>query len=210
MQLRSDSFKHRGPIPAEFAFGRTGDGGEPCVLSANRNPHLAWSDAPANTRSFVLLCIDPDVPSRPDDVNQPDREVSPDLPRVDFTHWAMIDIAPDVHEIAAGSCSDGVTARGKTHPPGPAGARQGENDYTGWFQGDPDMAGSYLGYDGPCPPFNDSIVHRYFFRLFALDVERLDVPAKFTVGDVQRAMQGRILAETLIEGTYTLNPRLKR
>lgn len=208
MKLHSDSFTHRGRIPAEFAFGRRGDAGEPCVLSANRNPHLAWSDVPAGTRSFALLCIDSDVPSKPDDVNKPDREVPSDLPRVDFTHWAMIDLPAELREIAAGSASDGITARGKQNPPGPAGSRQGENDYTGWFAGDADMGGEYLGYDGPCPPFNDAREHRYFFRLFALDIATLDLPPHFTAAQVQRAMQGHVLAEALLQGTYSLNPRL--
>jgi Raf kinase inhibitor-like YbhB/YbcL family protein len=206
MHLRSDSFEHRGRIPAEFAFGRRGDAGEPCVLSANRNPHLAWDDVPAGTRSFVLLCVDPDAPSRPDDVNQADREVPAGLPRVDFVHWVMVDIPADVRAIAAGRCSDGVTARGKREPSGPDGSRQGENDYSGWFAGDPDMGGEYLGYDGPCPPFNDALVHRYFFRLFALDVARLASPPRFTAGAVLAAMRGHVLAEALVYGTYALNP----
>ncbi len=210
MHLRSDSFEHRGRIDAEFAFGRRGDAGEACVLSANRNPHLAWDDVPPATRSFALLCIDPDAPSRADDVNQPDREVPAALPRVDFVHWAIVDIDARTRELAAGACSDGVTARGKPAPAGPAGSRQGENDYTGWFAGDEAMRGRYLGYDGPCPPFNDAIPHRYFFRLFALDVATLPVSANFTAADVQRAMQGHVLAEALIHGEYTLNPRLQR
>lgn len=210
MKLHSTSFEHRGRIPAEFAFGRTGDAGEPCVLSHNRNPQLAWEDVPAGTASFVLLCIDPDVPSRPDDVNKPDREVPADLPRVDFVHWVLVDVPGTQREIAAGSMSDGVVARGKQEPSGPEGSRQGENDYTGWFAGDDAMAGSYRGYDGPCPPFNDAREHRYFFRLFALDVATLDLPARFTAGDVFAAMHGHVLAEALHYGTYTLNPRLAR
>jgi len=209
MKLRSDSFQHRGRIPAEFAFGRPGDSGEPCVLSVNRNPHLAWDDVPAGTQSFVLLCIDPDVPSRPDDVNQVDREVPAALPRVDFAHWVLVDLPADRREIAAGAFSDGVVPHGKQPPAGAGGERQGENDYTGWFAGEPAMEGSWRGYDGPCPPFNDAMEHRYFFRLFALDVARLAVPeGKFTAGDALRAMQGHVLAEAVLYGRYTLNPRL--
>ena len=208
MQIRSPSFPHAGRIPAEFAFGRRGDAGEPCVLSANRNPALAWQGAPAATRSFALVCVDPDVPSRGDDVNQPGRTVAADLPRVDFVHWLLADIPAGVTAIAAGSCSDGVSARGKTAPAGPAGSRQGINDYTGWFAGDAAMAGDYLGYDGPCPPFNDAIVHRYFFRLFALDVAHLALPARFTIADLQRAMHGHVLAEATTFGIYSLNPAL--
>jgi len=118
----------------------------------------------------------------------------------------MIDIPADVHAIAAGSCSEGVTPRGKRAPQGPAGARQGCNDYTGWFARHPEMAGEWLGYDGPYPPANDVRVHRYFFRVLALDVAHLDVPARFTAADVTRAMSGHVLAEAEIYGTYSLHP----
>lgn len=208
MKIHSNSFSHRGPIPVEFAFGKRGDAGEPCVLSANRNPHLAWDEVPEGTASFALLCIDPDVPSRPDDVNQTDRHVPADLPRVEFAHWVMIDLPANLREIAAGSLADGIVARGKPASPGPGGARQGINDYTGWFAGDADMAGQYHGYDGPCPPFNDTIPHRYFFRLFALDVAKLDLPDGFTAAQVLTAIQGHVLAEALVQGTYSLNPEV--
>ena len=50
------------------------------------------------------------------------------------------------------------------------------------------MAGDYRGYDGPFPPSNDLRMHRYFFRVFALDVASLDLPARFTANDALRAM----------------------
>lgn len=208
MKLRSDSFEQGQPIPAEFAFGKPGPD-SPCILSDNRNPHLAWSEVPEGTRSFALICVDPDVPSKPDDVNQTGREVPADLPRVDFVHWLLANIPAEAREIVAGSCSEGVTARGKQAPSGPAGSVQGKNDYTGWFAGDADMGGDYLGYDGPCPPFNDALLHRYLFRLFALDVATLELAAKFTMADLHRAMHGHVLAEAVHYGTYTLNPRLR-
>lgn len=208
MKIHSKSFTHRGPIPAEFAFGRIGDADEPIAPSDNRNPHLAWEAVPEGTASFVLMCIDPDAPSRPDGVNQKGHVIPADLPRVDFVHWVMIDLPADVREIAAGSLSDGITKHGKPAQPGPGGARQGLNDYTGWSAGDPEMEGRYHGYDGPCPPFNDSIPHRYFFRLFALDVAKLDLPEGFTAADVMAAMQGHVLDEAAIYGVYSLNPAL--
>ncbi|MCK7592246.1 YbhB/YbcL family Raf kinase inhibitor-like protein [Pseudomarimonas salicorniae] len=210
MKLRSDSFRQGKRIPAEFAFGRPGDAGEPCVLAANRSPHLAWDEVPEGTRSFALWCVDPDVPSRGDDVNQAGRTVPAELPRIDFTHWLIADMPAATRELAAGACSDGVTARGKTSPPGPAGSVHGRNDYTGWFAGDEAMAGTYLGYDGPCPPFNDSLPHRYFFRIYALDVERLGLEEGFDAGALQRAMQGHVLGEAAIFGQYSLNPALSR
>ncbi|WP_334179483.1 YbhB/YbcL family Raf kinase inhibitor-like protein [Pseudoxanthomonas sp.] len=203
MRLWSDSFEQAEPIPAEFAMG------QPDGFAANRNPHLAWDGVPEGTKSFALLCIDPDAPTVPGTVGRDDVQIPVEQPRAHFIHWAMADIAPDVRDIAAGSCSDGITAKGKQQPAGPAGARQGLNDYTGWFAGDAQMGGDYYGYDGPYPPFNDLRTHRYFFRLFALDVGTLDLPARFTAADVERAMQGHVLGEALVYGTYSLNAALR-
>lgn len=207
MKLWSNSFDDGARIPGEFAFAVI-DPASRVKLSANRNPHLAWSDAPAATRSFAVICHDPDVPSKPDDVNQDGREVPPDLPRVDFHHWTLIDLAPATARIDAGSYSHQVTPRGKGGPAAAHGTRQGINDYTAWFAGDHDMEGDYYGYDGPCPPWNDSIVHRYVFTVYALDLERVPVEGRFGGADVRRAIEGHVLAEARITGTYTLNPRL--
>jgi hypothetical protein len=201
MRIRSDSFENGKPIPAEFAMGQA-DG-----FAGNRNPHLAWDEVPQGTRSFALLCIDPDAPTVPETVGRDDLEIPVEQPRGEFIHWTMIDIAADARAIAAGSCSDGITAKGKRNPPGPPRSRQGLNDYTGWFAGDAGMGGDYSGYDGPYPPFNDLRTHRYFFRLFALDVEKLAVPERFSASDVFRAMHGHVLGEALVHGTYSLNTK---
>ena len=208
MQLHSNDLRHGEPVPAEFAFGEPGPD-SPCVLAGNRNPHLAWSGAPEGTRSFVLLCVDTDVPTVAETVNRVDRSVPADQPRGEFVHWLMTDIPADCDSIAAAACSDGVTARGKRSPHGPAGSRQGLNDYTGWFAGDTDMGGDYFGYDGPCPPWNDERVHHYHFRIFALDVASLGLSGRFTWADASSAMAGHILAEAELVATYTLNPGLR-
>ena len=201
MRIASDSFESGKRIPAEFAMGL------PDGFGGNRNPHLEWNEVPEGTRSFALLCVDPDAPTVPETVGRDDLQIPVEQPRGDFVHWAMIDIAADVRLIEAGSCSDGVTPKGKRNPTGPLGARQGLNDYTGWFAGDADMGGDYFGYDGPYPPFNDLRTHRYFFRLFALDVEKLDVPERFTAAQMLRATQGHVLGEALVHGTYSLNAK---
>lgn len=206
MQIRSESFERNAPIAAEFAFGKPGDAGEKVAHAGNRNPHLAWQGAPAATRSFALVCIDSDVPGKGDDVNQEGRTVPADLPRVDFAHWLMIDIPPTCTAIAAGACSDGITPHGKQHPDGPAGSRQGRNDFTGWFASGPEMAGEYFGYDGPCPPWNDALLHRYHFRVYALDVPRLELPPAFGWPELQEALRGHTSAEAELVGTYSLNP----
>ncbi len=202
MRIQSSSFEHRQRIPVDFALGAA-DG-----FGGNRNPQLAWDEVPDGTRSFALLCIDADAPTDPSLAGKAGIEIPADLPRGEFVHWAMVDIAAAVREIAAGSCSDGVSKRGKSDPRGPQGARQGLNDYTGWFAGDADMGGDYFGYDGPYPPANDLRLHRYVVRLVALDVAQLDVPDRFTAADVHRAMHGHVLAEATVHGTYTLNPKV--
>lgn len=163
---------------------------------------------PDGTLSFALICHDPDVPSQPDDVNQEGRTVPADLPRVDFFHWVLVDLAADMREIQEGAFSDGITPRGKGGPLAPNNARQGVNDYTGWFAADRDMNGDYFGYDGPCPPWNDERVHHYVFTLYALDVPSLNLQGSFTGLDALKAMQGHVLAQASLTGTYTLNPDL--
>jgi Raf kinase inhibitor-like YbhB/YbcL family protein len=205
MRLLTTAFADNGVIPSEFAFCRI-DPATHVTLAQNRSPDFAWEGLPAGTRSLALLCHDPDVPSRGDDVNKEGRIVPASLPRVDFFHWVLVDLPADAAPLARGEFAEGVTGRGKPGPLAPRGARQGVNDYTGWFAGDKDMAGNYFGYDGPCPPWNDAIPHHYVFTLYALDVARLAVEGAFTGADVRRAMAGHVLAQAAVTGRYTLNP----
>ncbi|MET0350909.1 MAG: YbhB/YbcL family Raf kinase inhibitor-like protein [Rhizobacter sp.] len=207
MKLHSNDFTDQQPLPARFAAGKPDDQGQ-ATFSDDVNPHLAWSDVPAGTQSFALVVCDGDVPSRGDDVNQADREVPADLPRVDFFHWTLVDLPASLREIAQGEFSHGFQAKGK---PGPAtlhGARHGVNDFTGWFASNPDMAGQYFGYDGPFPPFNDSLVHHYVFTVYALSVPKVGVDGAFTGAQVRAAIAPHVLAEASLTATYTLNKRL--
>jgi Raf kinase inhibitor-like YbhB/YbcL family protein len=207
MELTSSSFPDGAVIPGEFAFCLP-DPDTHVILAPNRNPHVAWTTVPVGTRSLALICHDPDVPTKPDDVNQEGREVPDDLPRTDFFHWVVTDLPTDLTEIVAGSFADGVVARGQDAAAGPHGSRQGLNDYTGWFAGDADMEGQYYGYDGPCPPWNDSLVHHYVFTVYALDVETVGVDAKFGGADLRKAIAPHVLDQASLTGTYTLNQRL--
>lgn len=205
MRLTSDSFDDNAPIPAEFALCRPNPESH-VDMARNRSPHLRWTDLPAGTESFAIICVDPDVPSKPDDVNQEGRTVPANLPRVDFYHWVLVDLPASINSLGAGEDSDGVTAKGKNQSPAPHGARRGLNNYTDWFASDTDMKGKYFGYDGPCPPWNDSIRHRYVFTVYALDCEKLDVDGDFGGVDVISAMNGHILDQASITGTYSMNP----
>ncbi len=202
MKIHSDSFEHRQPIPAEFAMG------QPHGFGGNRNPHLAWTDVPEGTRSFALLCLDTDAPTDGALVADEGTPIPVAHPRGEFVHWVVAGIPAATRGIAAGSCSDGVTKGGKGSGLD-AGGRRGLNDYTGWFAGDAAMGGQYFGYDGPYPPAHDLRMHRYFFRVFALDVETLALPETFIAGDVFAAMRGHVLAEAATYGTYTLNPGVR-
>jgi Raf kinase inhibitor-like YbhB/YbcL family protein len=208
MQLTSTAFGDGGRIPGDLAFAVI-DPDAHVKLSDNMNPDLRWSGVPAGTKSLALICHDPDVPSRGDDVNQEGRTIPAALPRVDFFHWVLVDLAPDTAPVARGEFSRGVTPHGKPGPDAPRGARQGTNDYTGWFAGDKNMAGNYYGYDGPCPPWNDLRLHHYVFTLFALDLARLALGPAFTGPQARQAMHGHILAQATLTGVYTLNPSLR-
>ena len=203
MKIWSDSFDNGAAIPTRLAFGKHHP--ETNVeLCENENPHLAWSDLPAGTKSLVLICHDTDVPTKADDVNQAGKRVPADLPRADFYHWVLVDLPADSKSIAAGEFSKGITAKGKDGPDGPRGTRQGLNNYTQWFDGDADMGGQYFGYDGPCPPWNDTIVHHYHFTLYAIGADTCSVSGTFTGPDVLAAIEGDVLGKASIMGTYTI------
>ena len=207
MELTTNSFEDGGPIPARYAFAKP-DPDSHVTFAGNVSPALQWSSVPDGTRSFALICHDYDVPSKGDDVNQEGREVPEDLPRVDFFHWVVVDLPADLRSISEGEFSDGVVPGGKDAGDAPYGSRQGINDFTGWFSGDPEMAGSYFGYDGPAPPWNDSIIHHYVFTVYALDTDSTPVSGDFTGAEVRRAIEGHVLDQASVVGTYTQNPRL--
>ena len=106
--------------------------------------------------------------------------------------------------------SRGFSPRGKPGPATDGPARQGLNDYTGWFAHDAERAGSYFGYDGPFPPFNDSLVHHCVFTLYALDLARLAVDGAFSGLQARAALTGHVLDAATWSGTYTLNRRLRQ
>jgi Raf kinase inhibitor-like YbhB/YbcL family protein len=148
-ELTSIAFQNGEPIPREY----TADG-------RNVSPPLKWGDPPAGTRSFALLCDDPDAP------------------RGTFTHWVICNIPAEAREL-----SEGVPPE----PTLPNGTVQGSNDF------------GKVGYGGPSPPRGKP--HRYFFKLYALD-RLVDLQPGADKRQLLAAMQGHILAETQLMGTY--------
>jgi Raf kinase inhibitor-like YbhB/YbcL family protein len=106
-------------------------------------------------------------------VDDPDAP-DPAAPKRTFVHWVIVDLPPDADAItgAAGGL--------------PAGAREGPNDAGG------------TGWSGPCPPIGR---HRYFFKLYALDttLPSLRSPTK---AELERAMEGHVLAQAELMGMY--------
>lgn len=195
------------PIPEEYAFCQPAEEGH-VRPGRNRNPHVSWSGAPAGTQSFAIICVDPDVPSKPDDVNQEGRTVPASLPRVDFYHWVLVDIPPATTEIIAGEDSSAVVSGGKPLGPTEHGVR-GYNTYTDLYAGDDAMKGDYGGYDGPCPPWNDEVIHHYHFTVYALDVPTLGLGERFGGPEALAALSDHVLAQGTHVGTYTLNEDLR-
>ncbi|MDE3017285.1 MAG: YbhB/YbcL family Raf kinase inhibitor-like protein [Pseudomonadota bacterium] len=183
------------PINPKFAYcmqdgaGKTRNGG-------NINPAISWSGAPAGAKSYAVIAVDPDVPANFEPANKEGRTIAADFPRRDFYHWVLVDIPPTITRIDEGQDSKGTA----TKPTGKlAYGVSGHNDY-GVSEG---------GYNGPCPPWNDARLHHYHFRVYALDVPSLNLPAAFGGREAESAMQGHILAQGETVGTYTNNPAVK-
>ena len=213
MRLWSETFMEGAALPARCAFACI-DAARRTRLSDNRNPHLAWDDVPAAAHSLALFCRDVDAPSSGEHVNDEGHMLPVSLPRVEFYHWTLVDIPVELHALGEGVLSELVTPHGKPGPLAPFTVkngtehhlRQGLNDYTSWLTGDPDMAGEYFGYDGPCPPWNDERPHAYVFTLYALDIARFPLEGRFTGLQARQALRGHILDEAQVYCVYSLNP----
>lgn len=195
------------PIPGEYAFCIK-DGAGKGKFGPNQSPEIKWEGAPEGTKSFALLVVDPKVPSIPDQVNQEGKTVPKDLPRINFYHWVLANIPANINHLAMGVEGKGVVKNGKKAGQTKHGVR-GLNNYGDWFATDPNMEGQYGGYDGPCPPWNDEVVHEYHFEVYALDVEFLKLKDIFKATDVLKAMKGHVLAKGKSVGHYTLNPKVQ-
>jgi Raf kinase inhibitor-like YbhB/YbcL family protein len=102
----------------------------------------------------------------------------PDASSKTWVHWVIFNIPPGVGEMPENMPKEAATK---------SGIRQGTND------------SRQLGWSGPCPPAGSP--HRYYFRLYALD-KVLGLDAKWNKEQLIKAMQGHILAEAVLMGTY--------
>ena len=204
LTVKSSGFKSGHAIPGKYAFcvaaeqGHTGPGG-------NINPQVSWSKGPKGTKSYVIIASDPDVPTIRDDMNKEGKTLPANMKRRTFYHWVLIDIPADVMEVGEGVDSNARVPKGKPPGPGKVGVK-GINDYTAAMAANEQMKGTYGGYDGPCPPWNDLRVHHYHFTVYALNVATLNLTGNFTGPDAEKAMKGHVLAKGEIVGEYSQNP----
>ncbi len=206
LQVTIEGISEGQRIPEEFAFGiRTDD--EPFTFGANVSPAIRWSAGPDGTKSYAIIMHDRSVPTVFDDANQEGKTIPADLARMDFMHWILVDIPAATTSLPKGAESDGVVPKGKETGRSAHGVR-GANDFGMFMADNPDMAGDYGGYDGPAPPFNDALMHEYVFTVYALDTESLGLEGVFSGQDALAAMEGHVLAQGSVLGTYTLNPAL--
>ncbi len=163
----------------------------------DRSPGLRWSAGPAGTKSYVVISVDPDVTADLSLMNKPGVTIPAGAPRQKIYHWELVDIRPWVRRLAPGADGDGFVPGGKEIGPTILGVR-GTNDYWPLFNKNPKMPpamkGPYGGFDGPCPPANDDLVHTYHFTVYALDVPTLGLTGQFFAPAVFAAMQGHVLA----------------
>lgn len=179
----------------------------PGIGSKDVSPRVSWSAGPGGTRSYVLLMTDPDVPRDISLINKPGTTIAANAPRISVFHWVLADIPANIISIGEGAESEGLVLGGKPVGVTPHGLR-GANVYTSFLAKTDGMAGTYGGYDGPCPPINDQRIHRYTLKVAALDVPTLGLSGPFTGEDVEKAMAGHILASGKAIATYSLFPIL--
>jgi Raf kinase inhibitor-like YbhB/YbcL family protein len=210
LTLESNSIADGQPIAEVYAVAVPTSEGRAAIAGQDRSPHMRWFGEPDGTRSFAISVVDPDVPADRTRMGVEGVSLGDDEPRVRFAHWLIADVPADVHEFSEGADGDGFVAHGK--PPGPTGMGgvSGANGYRGLFDGNPDLEGTYGGWDGPFPPWNDEHLHHYVTTVYALDVDTLALGAGFTLDEFEAAIDGHVLERAEIVPTYTLNPSLRR
>jgi len=171
----------------------------------NISPAVSWSRGPPGTRSYALIMTDLDVPKDLSLINKPDVVLSAETPRVPFIHWVLIDIPAKLTHLGRGQESAGFVPKGNPIGSTDHGLR-GANVYSHYYPKDSPLAGLRGGYDGPCPPHNDLVAHRYVTRVYALDVRSLGLSGVFFGEDALRAMQGHVLAVGEASAVYSAMP----
>lgn len=183
-----------GVIPGIFAICVPAATGH-VAAGPNKNPAVGWAKGPAGTASYALILYDTDVPVSFANASKEGFTLTAADQRHDiWFHWLLVDIPRDVTGVPEGA-----------DPLGPAGPSKYGLRVLHQAGG-----GGRAGYFGPCPPWNDMLVHHYHFTVYALDLASLGLSGTFGGAEVMRAMQGHVLAQGEVVGLNTLNPEVEK
>lgn len=188
--VTSEAIAHAGaPIPKKFAACIPTSEGK-STKGENLRPTISWEGGgEEEVKSYAIVVSDPDVPADLSIADQEELLIAEDMPRQTFYHWVQFNITPATRSVPGGD-----------KPPGFG--RSAANDVN---------AGSYkLGYGGPCPPWNDAMVHHYHFTVHGLSTARLPlsegVSAKEAVGLIEKYS----ITRGEMVGIFTNNPKLRK
>jgi hypothetical protein len=151
MKINSTAFQDGDFMPRKYAYD-----------DLDISPPLEWSGAPDGTKTFALICDDPDAPMGT------------------WVHWVIYNLPGNTNKLPENIPHVGALGNG---------AAQGRNDFR------------KTGYDGPCPPGG---IHRYYFKLYALD-NKLEAVTDLSKEELLKAMEGHVLAEGQLMGRYKRN-----
>ncbi|MFZ1108942.1 MAG: YbhB/YbcL family Raf kinase inhibitor-like protein [Rhodomicrobium sp.] len=165
------------------------------------SPAVSWSQGPAGTKSYVLIMTDLDVPNDLSLINKAGVTLTPSTPRVPFIHWVLIDIPPGIAHLDKGVEGSEFIAKGKAFGHTDHGIR-GLNVFSHFYPEGSPFAGPHAGYDGPCPPLNDTVTHRYVTDIYALDVASLGLSGQFYGEAALEKMKGHLLASGRANAGY--------
>lgn len=208
LSVTLEGIDENGYILPEYAFcipdasGNVKDG-------PNHSVGLHWSKGHKDTKSYAIIAVDKDVPTKFDDAGKEGKTIPASMPRQDFYHWVLVNIPALVTEIPASTDSRELSKNGKSERQMPYGLR-GINDYAAYMASNPERKGVYAGYDGPCPPWNDERIHHYHFKVFALNVEKLPLKGNFGGKEAMQVIKKHTLAMGEAVGKYTLNSMVKK
>ena len=172
LKLTSSYFSGGGEIPRKCGY-----------KWGNVSPSLVIDGIPDGTKTFALIMDDPDA-------MEPAGKI--------WVHWvfwnynisgatAIKTIHPDDDKVVGLIIEDGVS------PQNPE-----EKKFLGAMAVEGITDFGEVGYGGPAPPDKR---HTYVFKLYALDT-KLDLPDKSTKADLEKAMEGHIIEQTTLTGTY--------
>ncbi len=198
LKVKAENLTENGKIKADYAY---------CAPAAekpkaekhvedgkNKRPALSWSAGPKETLSYAVVVVDSEVPTDFSDANQENKTIPAAQKRQDFYHWLQVDIPASVTMLPEGA------GRGALKTPLKVGVA-GVNDYPVFMK---KPAAEFIGYDGPCPPWNDEKIHKYHFKVYALNTASLGLKEGFSWKEAMKLIAKHTVAMGEFVADYSL------